>query len=173
MKMLKLAGLLMAAASFLPAEAATIDLIQGGWDVGGPLTISLAGEDSDASGYLEDFELTVFTANFLLEDGSIINWDLDDLDGESIGYASPSDYFFFVEGPEYTLYNIAGPDIAFGFVANSLGELTAVTGEPLQEVPEPSTAVTVGLTGLGLILITGVRRWTAPLRAKVRTRRAA
>ncbi|MGC4049440.1 MAG: hypothetical protein QM757_08015 [Paludibaculum sp.] len=63
---MKLAALCLALAlgAVCPqAGASTLQLTQGGWDQGGPLTILFTGDDLDLSGSIDTAQLTSFSAS--------------------------------------------------------------------------------------------------------------
>ncbi|QOY87736.1 PEP-CTERM sorting domain-containing protein [Paludibaculum fermentans] len=145
------------------AGASTLQLTQGGWDQGGPLTILFTGVDTDLSGGIDTAELTAFSASFQLDGGGIATLTLADLGSDGFYYASPADYFVKADGPLYSLYEIAFAGSVFGALSDSTS-VVAITGAPLQvdgasAVPEPGTALIVGLP---LVLLGLRRRKSAP-----------
>ncbi|MGJ5820061.1 hypothetical protein [Paludibaculum fermentans] len=158
---MKLAALCLALAlgALCPqAGASTLQLTQGGWDQGGPLTILFTGDDLDLSGGIDTAELTSFSASFQLGGGGIVTWTQADLGTDGFYYASPSEYFIKADSPLYSLYEISLAGTTFGVISD-LTSVLAITGAPLQAdgssaVPEPGTALIVGLP----LILLGLRR---------------
>lgn len=158
---MKLAALCLALAlgALCPrAGASTLQLTQGGWDLGGPLTILFTGDDLDLSGGIDTAELTAFSASFQLDGGGIATLTLADLGADGFYYASPADYFIKADGLVYSLYEIGFAGGGFGTLSD-FTSVIAITGAPLQvdgtsAVPEPGTALIVGLP----LLLLGLRR---------------
>ncbi|WP_321477037.1 hypothetical protein [uncultured Paludibaculum sp.] len=136
------------------AGAATIQVTQGGWDQGGPLSITFEGVDSDLSGGIDTAELTAFSAEFQTACGGTALWTLADLGNDGFYFGSANDFFIKADGPEYSLYEISIPGGAIGLFSDALGGSIALTDQPFQvsgsTVPEPGTALLIGLPLLGL-----------------------
>lgn len=158
MKAFKILLLLAAAITTPAASAATIQLSQGGWDLGGPLTITFAGEDTDLSGGIETWELTSFTASFLLPTSGTATWSLPDLGSDGFFWGSTADYFIKADNVDFSLYETSFPGGSIALISDSLGSFVAISGDPLQAVPEPETAMLFSLAILGSAFAVKFRR---------------
>lgn len=91
--------------AFLSAAAhgGTLSFIQGGWDVGGPLTTSFDASDVNLDGLIEVTELTRFEAKYYFADGGFTVWGLTDIQPGGFLFSSNSDYLVFAANQFYTL----------------------------------------------------------------------
>jgi hypothetical protein len=147
----------------IAAEAASTQLYQHGWDVGGPLTITFIGDDLNGNGGIDTEELLAFSASFTLPGGSIAVFSQADLSSDGFFFGSTADYFIKADGPDYSLYEITSPGATIAFVSDSLGAPVSLTDAPLQDsaagVPEPGS---VSLLSLPLIALVIAGRSTRP-----------
>lgn len=132
------------------SQAATLQLYQAGWDIGGLLSITFTGEDSNANGGFDTAELTSFAANFELPGGGVTTFSLADLGVDGFFYQSPFDYFIKADSPDFSLYEIADANSSIAIASDSLGSFIALSGDRLQPVPEPATAALVVIAGIGI-----------------------
>lgn len=139
----------------LPAQGGPLTLKQDGWDTGGPLRITFEGEDLDDSGYVENYELTAFEAEFLFDDGRSTTWSITDLTELSFIFESPSDYLLFVSNSSYSLVDFSFEGEAVATVFDEFLFPVATTISSPQVVPEPSTFL---LSALGLVAAAAVAR---------------
>jgi PEP-CTERM motif len=154
MKITKLVLLLASAMIITPhIDAATVNLTQGGWDIGGPLSITFTGDDLNSNGGIDTDELTAFNALFNLPSGGTAAFSLPDLGNDGFFFGSVTDYFIKADGPDYSLYDTTVPGGSIAFVADSLGTFIAISGESLQQVPEPGTTGLLGLALAGVFLV--------------------
>src|SRR5689334_16085085 len=89
--------LLFSIVSFLPGYtgAATIQLMQGGWESGGPLTVLFDADDSNLDGEIDQSELSGFSANYALPHGGSTTWSITDLQSNGFKFLNVGDYLFF------------------------------------------------------------------------------
>jgi len=141
-------------------KSATIRLVQGGWDIGGPLTIQFTGDDTNSNLGIDTAELTAFSAVFSLPGGGNAVFSLADLGSDGFFYGSETDYFIKADSPEYILYDISTPGGPVTFVSAAAGTFVAISGDSLQQVPipEPATAGLFGVALAGWLLISRLRR---------------
>lgn len=143
---LMLIGTLFAASN---GTAASIELYQGGWDVGGPLTITFSGVDSNSDSGIDLTELTQFSAVFKLPSGDAIEFDLTNLENDGFFY-SPDSFFMRAASASYSLYDLGDATTgSFGAISD-ISSVVAITVDPLQPVPEPATGglLVTGFAGL-------------------------
>ncbi len=133
------------------AGAGTIQLIQGGWSEGGPLNIKFSGDDTDLSGSIDTGELTGFFASFKLP-GMMgeATWSLADLGADGFAFTSTEDYFIKADSGLYSLYTYAFSGDTVAIVSDWAGSEIHISGDSLQEVPEPGTAALLLAAGIGL-----------------------
>ncbi|MBC8166463.1 MAG: hypothetical protein H7Y20_11405 [Bryobacteraceae bacterium] len=156
--------LLLATAVFTVApqvQAATIQLTQSGWSEGGPLVIRFTGEDLNTDGAIDDFELTAFSASFILPGGGTAGLSLADVDTGGFSFRSVASFFIKADSPDYSLYDIDQPGGALALFSDSFGSFVSFSGDPLQQTtptPEPSTGILAALAGTGTLFAARLRR---------------
>jgi hypothetical protein len=131
----------------LMAQGSPVQLVQGGWDLGGPLEIAFSGNDNDLDGWITQTELTEFQAVFTLPDGTLTAWLTPDLEPDGFYFADEGNFLLFATNANYTLVDISfeGEALATVFdenlfpVVNSEASPTAV--------PEPGSMALFGLGG--------------------------
>jgi hypothetical protein len=136
-------------------QAAAIQLEHHGWDRGGPLNVWFDGMDLDASGAIEQAELNVLRAEFVLPAGGTTTWTIVDIRPNGFVFASPENFLISLWNGEYLLNDEAFEGHTSGSVADVFLFPIAVTDAPATVVPEPSSAA---LTALGLGVATFIAR---------------
>lgn len=119
-------------------RAATIQITQGGWDRGGPLTVVLSGKDSNHNGAIDQSELTAFSAVYNLPQGGSTTWLLADLEPDGFMFSGIADYLMFATNASYTLLDSAFHGAVRGSVVDAFLFPIDVTGDLPTAVPEPS-----------------------------------
>lgn len=85
------------------ADAASIQLVQTGWEAGGVLDISFLGDDLDRNGALLQTELSMFHAAWSTPAGVSATWSLSDIEPDGFFFIDPAKYLLFTRGPEFSL----------------------------------------------------------------------
>src|SRR4051812_8655983 len=85
------------------AAAVTIQLEQGGWTFGGPLTVSVVGEDRNLDGQIDQTELSDFQASYRLPQGGTTTWLLTDLHPAGFLFSDTGNFLFFTSNADYSL----------------------------------------------------------------------
>lgn len=152
------------------SQGASLQLIQGGWAVGGPLQISFTGEDSDLDGWLEHSELSTFQAVYDLSDGNSNKWSIYDLEPDGFAFSDPDNFLIFASNAEYSLVDVAfeGEVLASVFDRNlfPVDETQAVP----KVVPEPTGMVWVGITAMiGFMCLKNRKKLSLPLQSQSST----
>lgn len=142
-------GLCAAYAS--PAE--TIQLVQGEWSSGGPLSLSFTAQDLNMDRWIERSELSGFRGDFRFEEGTRTSWFLSDLALDGFFFHATGDFAVFARNAEYSLIGTASEgEVLTSIVDSFLFPIAETQALPVL-TPEPSTSVL-----LGMIAIVGLAR---------------
>jgi hypothetical protein len=133
------------------AAGAPVQLTQGGWTFGGPLTLTFSGQDANHDGQIDQSELSAFEAAYLLPQGPVTVWSLNDLHPDGFLFADTGNYLFFATNDAYTLLDSSFQGLVSASVVDSFLFPIDITDAAPVAVPEP-----VGFTALGLAAIAGL-----------------
>jgi len=155
-KWLKLVALSSLAMGMAPGV--TIQLEQGGWAYGGPLTVTFTGTDANADGQLAQIELTAFSAVYALPGGGSTTWTLGDLHSDGFLFSDLGNFLFFASNNSYTLIDSALEAVVTASVVNQFLFPVDTTDAMPTAVPEPSGTALVGLSLIVALLKLNRRR---------------
>lgn len=136
-------------------SAGSLELIQNGWQSGGPLTVSFSGQDVDLNGQIDLSELSSFQASYQLPGGGSTTWFLDDLQTDGFFFSDPGNFLFAATNANYILIDSGFQGQAIGSVADSFLFPVDQTTDLPTVVPEPGGLACVGS---GLMALWWLRR---------------
>lgn len=143
----------MVIASFVLAgnmHASTIQLTQGGWTFGGPLILSLTGQDENLDGRIDQPELSAFQASYRLPQGGMTTWSLSDLHSDGFQFSDTGNFLFFTSNADYSLIDSALHTQVTASVINRFLFPIDVTDSLPVVVPEPSGLIWSGIALLAV-----------------------
>lgn len=130
------------------AIAATVQLEQGGWALGGPLNVYFSGEDGNGDGSLVQSELDSFKASWNTPLSGMTQWGLSDIEPDGFVFTDIENYLFFTRNPAYSLVSGAFEGEALASVFDQFLFPVDSSSTLATAVPEPS-----GFTMLGMAML--------------------
>ncbi|HYI95020.1 MAG TPA: hypothetical protein VEX68_15860 [Bryobacteraceae bacterium] len=153
------------------ANATSLSFIQDGWSPGGPLSVMLSGDDTNADGTLEQSEINVFRASWVTPIGNITTWTLPDIQPDGILFTDLDNYLFFTRNEDYSLVSTAFEGEALASIFDVFLFPVSSSASSPAAVPEPSNLFAAGLATLSLWkLCQRSKKTEAAVRAKIQSR---
>lgn len=141
--------------------ATSIHFVQDGWESGGPLFVSFAGQDSNLDGALDAVELSEFSAIWRTPLGFDATWSLENIQTDAFFFFSLDDYALFAQSEEYSVVSLSFAGEAVSSVFDRfLFPVASSTAAP-SPVPEPATPAMLALGMAALLfdrIMIGARR---------------